>query len=330
MKKWLGAALVGMLLGAGVRLGAQGPSPAQIQAALRQFLTLAHTWTGVQTFAGGTSIASPVFTGQWTVNGSLCAAGQVVQGGSPTTCTATPVVTSLTAVTNTRINGTGVGLGTSPSSTYPLWIKALAGTPYMVGIQIEAPSTTNPALYLHSYLRDYTMVVRGDQGGGDADFAIQYSFPTTSTTNDARTFFRNRTSDNSIDLLIQTANTYGIATVKVNGTLNAVTAYQVNGALAISATAPTVSAGFGSTSPGTVTNNTGTLVVHVTVGTNAGGTTGTLTFPAAPTGWACELHDVTNTADLTRQTAYTTTTAAFATTVAWTTGDHLVGVCGPF
>lgn len=39
---------------------------------------------------------APVFTGQWTVNGSLCAAGQVVQGGSPTTCTATPTVTSVT------------------------------------------------------------------------------------------------------------------------------------------------------------------------------------------------------------------------------------------
>ncbi len=41
-------------------------------------------------------ITAPVFTGQWTVNGSLCAAGQVVQGGSPTICTATPTVTSLT------------------------------------------------------------------------------------------------------------------------------------------------------------------------------------------------------------------------------------------
>ncbi len=112
--------------------------------------------------------------------------------------------------------------------------------------------------------------------------------------------------------------------------LNPTGAQQINGALLVSATAPTVSAGFGSAVAGTVTANTGTEVIRVTVGTNAGGTTGTLTFPAAPTGWACELHDVTTTTDLTRQTGFTTTTAAFSTTVAWTTGDVLVGKCGPF
>jgi hypothetical protein len=35
---------------------------------------------------------TPAFSGQWTVNGALCAAGQLVQGGDPTTCTSTPVV----------------------------------------------------------------------------------------------------------------------------------------------------------------------------------------------------------------------------------------------
>lgn len=36
---------------------------------------------------------NPTFTGQWTVNGSLCASGQVLQGGNPTTCTAAPQIT---------------------------------------------------------------------------------------------------------------------------------------------------------------------------------------------------------------------------------------------
>lgn len=107
-------------------------------------------------------------------------------------------------------------------------------------------------------------------------------------------------------------------------------AYDLSGSFFASTTAPTVSAGFGSGVAGTVTKNTGTLVVQVTVGTNAGGTTGTLTFPSAPTGWICNLQDTANTADLTRQTGYTQTTAAFSTTVAWTTGDTLVGLCGPF
>ncbi len=113
--------------------------------------------------------------------------------------------------------------------------------------------------------------------------------------------------------------------------LNATSTYKINDAVLVSATAPTVSAGFGSTSPGTVTKNTGTLIVVVTVGTNAGGTTGTLTFPAAPTGWGCSAVDSTNPADLTRLTSWTTTTATFTTTVAWTTGDVIVFTgCGPF
>jgi hypothetical protein len=53
-------------------------------------------------------LASPFFTGQWTVNGSLCAAGQVVQGGSPTTCTPNPSVTSVTASTGFAVGSTAV------------------------------------------------------------------------------------------------------------------------------------------------------------------------------------------------------------------------------
>lgn len=50
-------------------------------------------------------LSAPSLTGQWTVNGSLCAAGQVVQGGSPTTCTATPTLTSLTINSSVLVGG---------------------------------------------------------------------------------------------------------------------------------------------------------------------------------------------------------------------------------
>lgn len=43
-----------------VDVEAQGPFSAQIQAALRAFLTQAHTWTGVQTFSGGASYSGQV------------------------------------------------------------------------------------------------------------------------------------------------------------------------------------------------------------------------------------------------------------------------------
>lgn len=130
----------------------------------------------------------------------------------------------------------------------------------------------------------------------------------------------------------QSAGGLDSAVVRTNvfNSTGASNAYQIGGAFYIAGAAPTVSAGFGSTSQGSITNNTGTLVVELTVGTNAGGTTGTITFPSAPHGWACTLQDTTNTADLTRQSGFTQTTAVFTTTVAWTTGDILVGLCGPF
>ena len=125
------------------------------------------------------------------------------------------------------------------------------------------------------------------------------------------------------------------SSASVNGNFNMAfsqaTAYQTStGVLMISSTPPTVASGFGSSAAGTVTNGASTLSFLVTVGTNAGGTTGVLTLPTALVGWSCSLSDVTNTLDLTRQTAYSVTSASFSTTVAWTTGDKLVGMCGPF
>ena len=54
LDSWLAGVFAVLLAVGAVTLGAQqGPSPAQIQAALRAFLAQPHTWTGVQTFSGG-------------------------------------------------------------------------------------------------------------------------------------------------------------------------------------------------------------------------------------------------------------------------------------
>ncbi len=88
-----------LLLGLTVDLGAQTFS-AQIQQFWNQLRTGALVFTNLVATGGtitGVTVTSPKFTGQWTVNGSLCAAGQVVQGGSPTTCTASPVASLFNA-----------------------------------------------------------------------------------------------------------------------------------------------------------------------------------------------------------------------------------------
>lgn len=115
-------------------------------------------------------------------------------------------------------------------------------------------------------------------------------------------------------------------------TLGAATSYRVNGVLLASATAPTVT-GFGS-SP-SVPNNNGTSAFTVNVGTGGTANTGSVTLPAAATGWVCTAQDVTTPASfVTAQTGGTTTTATFAnysrTTgliTAWTASDVLRVSC---
>lgn len=99
--------------------------------------------------------------------------------------------------------------------------------------------------------------------------------------------------------------------------------------LMMSTTAPTVS-GFG-TSPSVVSNN-GTAAFTINVGTGGTASTGTITLPAAATGWVLTgCHDVTTPGSfITRQTGGTSTTITVtnysATTglaIAWTASDIL-------
>lgn len=103
--------------------------------------------------------------------------------------------------------------------------------------------------------------------------------------------------------------------VRYNSTTTALEGY-VNGAWqALSAapspttsnTAPTVASGF-CTSP-TISASNGTSAFTISVGTACAASTGTLTMPAAPTGWVCDIHNQTNNAtNLPDQTGGSTTT----------------------
>lgn len=101
--------------------------------------------------------------------------------------------------------------------------------------------------------------------------------------------------------------------------------------LTMSATAPTISSGFG-TNPSIVANN-GTAAFTINVGTGGTANSGVIGLPAATTGWAVQcMNTSTNTATvfLTKQTATTTTTAtignydAAGAAAAWVASNVLV------
>jgi hypothetical protein len=92
----------------------------------------------------------------------------------------------------------------------------------------------------------------------------------------------------------------------------------------MSATAPTISSGFG-TSPSIASNN-GTSSFRVNVGTGGVATSGVIGLPAATTGWNCFVQDMTNNT-VTRMTASTTTTATFTAAAAWAASDILSVSC---
>lgn len=105
--------------------------------------------------------------------------------------------------------------------------------------------------------------------------------------------------------------------------------------MAVSATAPTIGSGFG-TSPAIVASN-GTAAFQVNVGTGGAANTGTITMPAAANGWSCSAVDVTTPAgNLTRQTGSTTTSVsvsnynAAGTLTPWTASDRLNLMCAAF
>lgn len=108
--------------------------------------------------------------------------------------------------------------------------------------------------------------------------------------------------------------------------------------LLVSATAPTIASGFG-TSP-SISGSNGTAAFQVTVGTGGTASTGVITMPAANAGWSCSATNVTTTNTavwMTRQTASTTTSVtltnyAYSTggAAAWTAGDKINVMCMAF
>lgn len=150
------------------------------------------------------------------------------------------------------------------------------------------------------------------------------------------------------DLLFSPDGTYTIGSSGASRPSNIFASNQVRGAilqytgslntgtaLLASNTAPTISSGFG-TSPSIVANN-GTAAFTINVGTGGVATSGVIGLPAATTGWIVLVQNSsanTATVFLTKQTAFTTTTAtignydAAGAPAAWTASNVLV--CSAF
>jgi hypothetical protein len=368
---------LGVLLGlalAAVPLRAQGgPFASQLENFWRLISTGGRTFTSIKVTGGtitGVSItsANPVFTGQWTVNGSLCAAGQLLQGGSPTVCTATPFVSRLS------VAGSAVA-----TSIIPLYLQFnVAGHQQ---VQFENQST-DPAAYMDYVVKSGTVIAdigavnlnaAAGLGGagrafldsgtvlgtgwdilaGAANGNIRFATGGYAAGNErvridtALSLVNNSPllwiTDNAADIGASGATrprTGFFGTSVVAPTVNATTAAQINGNSFAIAGVPTISSGFG-TSP-SVSAGTNHTSFRINVGTGGTATGGVIGLPTAPTGWTCQVDDITEALAATaafvdRQTASSTTTATIvhATLVtgvalAYGASDILAMSCFPY
>lgn len=123
-----------------------------------------------------------------------------------------------------------------------------------------------------------------------------------------------------------------------NTGISSIAGYRLGGAgasgtLAISATAPTISSGFGTTP--SVTANNGTAAFRINVGTGGTATNGVVGLPTAANGWNCFASDITTpaTGHTIKQTATSTTSVTLTnynnagTATAWTASDIIIVNC---
>lgn len=140
---------------------------------------------------------------------------------------------------------------------------------------------------------------------------------------------------NGGQILIRLADDSGDGDI-IAGGVGGKSAYRIGSSnvLLVSATAPTISSGFGTTP--SISGSNGTAAFEITVGSGGVASSGVIGLPAAANGWNCFSTDITTetaTAFVTKQTGSSTTTATLTnyTTAgvagAWTAGDKLRVSC---
>lgn len=262
----------------GTPIGATTPSSGA-------FTTLSAT-TALPVASGGTGVTTSTGT------------GNVVLSTSPTFVT--PILGTPASGVATNLTGTAVSLtaGTAinqSGGTVSATTGVFSGN---VGI-IAAPSVTTGQLLTASVndaANDTTIGVGNTNASTTRIAAFRMSTGASGTLwqifarNGALFIGRNSVSD---DVSVGGTGGFQIGSPtgadKGVGTLNQAGATYLNGALLYSATAPTISSGFG-TSPSIASSN-GSATFRVNVGTGGTATAGVVGLPTASNGWNCSVSE---------------------------------------
>jgi hypothetical protein len=254
------------------------------------------TFTGVTTIANGTStVPSLQFAGSATTGLS--------QGGNQLYIVAGGALSAYFDATyqvfngNQSFGGTTITLNSGAGTNFPM---TSSGGKWGLGAGATSPSY-------------FMTVIPTANVTASQTFFLQDG---TASTGKTGAVIKAGAGDAATDKLFQTQNNSGTLTSSItrDGDISAHTLTGIG-------TAPTVSSG----TIGTGARNLAGFITSTTTGAY----TGVLTFSGltAPVGWACAVSNNT-TANLIRQTAYTTTTATFAGTTV--SGDVLTYNCIAF
>lgn len=322
MRRRLTAVVVGLLLGGWLSTtSAAQPFSAEIQRALAVFVTTAHTWTATQTFSGGVSVTGPISVAQ----GTLTADAQALS---------TSATWNAVGVTFTHWKATITDTASAAASLAVAIRGGAAGTTDLLtlskaGALTTAASVTSP-LFIYPTNPATTGIIRlGNAAGSVINFR--------NAANDANLEAFSTDAANKVYL------GYGGSSVQI-GNAQAVS---VGGSLTVaslrlstlshSATAPTISSGFGASPSIAASNGTGAFTVNV--GTGGAASAGVVGMPSSTTGWACGVENLTATAanradQRTVQTASTTSTVTIqnqtistGAALAWTASDIVRLLC---
>lgn len=183
----------------------------------------------------------------------------------------------------------------------------------------------------------YSLFTTGSVRTGGAIIAGTTSITGAATITGGNIILNNSGSTTSTLGAGSSSGTVTIGSASGPNTVNlAAGTLQVVGRMYSSSTIPVINAHF-NTSSDTVTA-TSTAAFRVTVGTSTASNTGSLTFPAATTGWSCKVTDATTNASFIVEAFSTSTTAVTVNNYSRTTGlaanftnsEKLDFICGAF
>ena len=206
--------------------------------------------------------------------------------------------------------------GTTMSLLAKLGVGASAGTtgtPGIISVTAANATSTDP-------------LIRVQQGASVAN-GFMLAIDTQVTGNLLIDVINGSGTDTGTFYTLTNAGALSSALLLKAPTVNATTALQLNGNLALSPTAPTVSSGCGSVSTPTFGTGSTTASWSLTMGSTAG-TSCVITLPTATNQWICSATDISTIADTTVQASPLANNAAtFKPLVSWGASDVLIGAC---